>query len=91
MGLNSFKFANRSITSDDATYNQYLATIDPVTATRDALATQIKNALDAAAFADQPFGEHQEDALGAQARHIIDQVEDLAEGGHDHDGHDHGH
>jgi hypothetical protein len=88
VGLNSLKFANRSITGDDATYAQYLATIGPITTARDALATQIKNALDAAAFASQPIGEHQEDALGAQAQHIIDQVEDLAEGGHDHDGHD---
>jgi len=92
VGLNSLKYANRSITSDDATYAKYLATIGPITTARDALATQIKNALDAAAFAKQPINERTEDGLGAQARKIIDQVEDLAGGDHDHDhGHDHDH
>jgi len=88
VGLNSLKYANRSITGDDATYATYLATIGPITTARDALATQMKNVLDAAAFGKQPINERTEDGLGAQARRIIDQVEDLAEGGNDHD-HDH--
>jgi arylsulfatase A-like enzyme len=91
VGRDSLVFANRSITSDDVTYAQYLATLGAITADRDALATQIKSALNAAAFANQPVDEHQEDGLADRARRIIDQVEDLAGTSRDHDDHgDHG-
>jgi hypothetical protein len=91
VGRHSLRFANRSITSDDTTYANYLTTIGTITTNRDALASQIKTVLNAAAFANQPVHEHDEDGLGGQARRIIDQVEDLAEGRHDRDDHDHDH
>ena len=91
VGMNSLVFANRSIISDDTTYGNYLATIGSITANRDALAGQIKAVLDNAAFANKPVNERTEDGLGAQARRIIDQVEDLAESHHGHDDHDHDH
>ena len=86
VGRNSLVFANRSITSDDTTYNKYVATISAIATSRDALASEIKTVLNAAAFADQPVRDHGEDGLGARARRIIDQVEDLANG-RDHDDH----
>jgi hypothetical protein len=51
--MNSLIFANKSSISDDTTYNRYLATLGPITSARDALALQIKNALDGAAFANK--------------------------------------
>jgi hypothetical protein len=91
VGMNSLVFANRSIVADDTTYAQYLATLGAVTANRDALAIQIKTALDNAAFAGQGIDEHTVDDLAGRANRIIDQVADLA-GGQDHDhGHDHDH
>jgi arylsulfatase A-like enzyme len=81
-------FANRSIVSDDTTYNQYLATLGPIVAARDALAAQIKTVLDDASFADKRIDHEQADSLVRQARRIIDQVADLAgtehDGGHEH-------
>src|SRR5215471_16841417 len=73
VGRNSLVFANRSITSDDTTYNKYVATISAIATSRDALASEIKTVLNAAAFADQPVRDH---------------GEDLANGrDHDHDDH----
>ena len=87
VGRHSLAYANRSITSNDALYGQYLTKIAGVTSDRDSLATQIKTALDAAAFGNQPIDEHQEDSLGRRARKLIDQVEDLAENYHRADRH----
>jgi hypothetical protein len=79
VGRHSLVYANRSITSNDAIYAQYLTKLGTVTSDRDSLAAQIKTALDAAAFANQPLDEQQEDGLARRARKLIDQVEDLAE------------
>jgi len=79
VGRNSLVYANRSITSDDVTYGKYLAKIADITTRRDALASQIKTALDEAAFGNKPVGEHGGDELAERARGIIDQVEDLTE------------
>ena len=89
VGMNSLVFANRSIVADDTTYANYLATLGTITTDRDALAAEIRTALDNAAFGGQRVDEHAEDGLVGRANRIIDQVEDLAVG-HDHDhGHDH--
>jgi hypothetical protein len=80
VGRNSLVYANRSITSDDVTYGKYLAKIADITTRRDALASQIKTALDDAAFGNKPIGEHGGDELAERARAITDQVEDLTEG-----------
>ncbi len=91
LGRKSLVWANRSVTSDDATYAQYLSKIGSITTERDALADQIKTALNGAAFNNQPVTERTEDGLGHRARALIDKVEDLAEQHHDrdHDDHDH--
>lgn len=74
----SLVYANRSITSDDNAYARYLKKIGDVTAERDALAGQIKSALNGAAFGNKPISEGTEDGLGHRARALIDRVEDLA-------------
>jgi hypothetical protein len=91
LGRKSLVYANRSVTADDASYWRYLAKIGDITTQRDALAGQIKTALDSAAFAHQPVGEGTEDGLGRRARALIDRVEDLAEQHHDNDRHDNDH
>jgi len=77
VGVNSLKFANRSITGDDVTYGKYLKTIGDITATRDQLAAQFKTVLNGAAFGKSK-GEHENDHLIERAKRLIDQVEDLA-------------
>jgi hypothetical protein len=85
VGINSLRFANRSIISDDAAYGRYLTRIADVTSRRDALAGQIKLLLDQAAFGNQPVGVR--DNFVRQARAIIAEVEGLAGDEHGRDRH----
>jgi arylsulfatase A-like enzyme len=55
LGVNSLVAANQAITSDDATYQRFLAQIGAVTTERDALAAQMIALLNGAAFANQPI------------------------------------
>jgi len=80
VGRNSLVFANRSITGSDAVYASYLTKIADITARRDALAAEIKTALNGAEFGNQPVHEGGQDSLSHRARRLIDEVEDLAEG-----------
>jgi hypothetical protein len=85
VGLNSLRLANRSILGDDAGYGKFLVTIADITSGRDALAGEIKAALDGAAFGNQPIKEQQQDQLVRRARAIIERVADLAGGDQDQD------
>jgi hypothetical protein len=85
VGLNSLRLANMSILGDDAGYGKFLATIAEITSRRDALAGEIKAALDGAAFGNQPIKEQQQDQLVRRARAMIERVADLAGGDQDHD------
>jgi hypothetical protein len=91
VGLNSLRFANRSILSDDAVYGRFLGKIADITGQRDALAAEIKPLLDAAAFDNQPINERQQDQLVRRARALIDRVADLAHDDRDHGDRDDGH
>lgn len=85
VGLNSLRYANQSILGDDSAYGKLLTTIADITAQRDALATEIKTVLDAAAFDNQPVdGKGQ---LVSRARKIIDKVEDIGRNDRDNDRH----
>lgn len=84
LGRKSLVYANRSVTSDEASYMRYLVKIGDITAQRDSLAAQIKAALNGAAFNHRPVGEGSEDGLSHRARALIDRVEDLAEPKDDH-------
>ena len=54
VGVNSLVAANRAVTSDDATYQRFIAQIGAVTTQRDALAAQMISLLNGAAFMNQP-------------------------------------
>lgn len=85
VGLDSLRFANRSILSDDTAYGKFLTTIADITSQRNAVAAEIKLLLDAAAFDNQPIKE--QDRLVRRARSIIERVSDLAHDDHDQDRH----
>jgi hypothetical protein len=87
VGLDSLRFANRSIVGDDAVYGRFLGQIADITGQRDALVAEIKPLLQAAAFDHQPFDERKGDRLVRRARALIDRVADLARGDHDRDHH----
>ena len=89
LGRASMLYANRSITDVDTAYARYLSKISDITNRRNSLASDIKTALDAAAFGNRPVDERSEDGLGHRARALIDQVKDLAERDHRAENHDH--
>jgi hypothetical protein len=64
--------------SDETVYNSYENSITSLTAQRDALASQIKAALDAAAFDGQQIKEKQAKDWIDQAKSLIDQAHTLA-------------
>ena len=78
VGRNSLRYANRLILSDDTAYANYLATIGDIGGQRDALASDIKALLDAAAFSHQRIDDRQADQLVGSANKIIDKFKDLA-------------
>ena len=89
LGRASMVYANRSITDVDTAYARYLSKISDITNQRNSLASDIKTALDAAAFGNRPVDERAEEGLGHRARALIDQVKDLAERDHRAENHDH--
>jgi hypothetical protein len=86
LGLNSLRYANRSILGDDAAYGKFLGKIADITGQRDTLVAEIKPLLAKAVFENQPVNDHEVDQLVRRARALIDRVADLA---HDDRGHDH--
>jgi hypothetical protein len=76
---NTLKASTRAIAStDDAVYNAIENTITSYTNERDALASQIKAAFDAAAFDDQALNEQQAKAWIKQAQSLLDRAAALA-------------
>jgi hypothetical protein len=82
VGVNSLTYANRAVTSDDATYAKYLTTIGTITAERDQLASQMITLLNGAAFENQPINGSAAAPLIEQAQQLIAKVEGLAIVGH---------
>jgi hypothetical protein len=82
VGLDSLRFANRSILSDDGAYGQFLGQISDITGQRDALVAEIKPLLAAAAFDNQPIDEPRGNQFVRRARALIDRVADLARDDH---------
>ena len=81
LGLDSLRFANRSIVGDDAIYGQFLGQIADIGGQRDALAAEIKTLL-AAAFDNRSIDERNAHQLVHRACALIDRVSDLARGDH---------
>ena len=78
----SIKYATALIQSASAAYNSYLDTMADFTARRDALAEQIKAALEGAAFDDSPIRRGTAELLEAQANEMIDEMQHLAAAAH---------
>jgi hypothetical protein len=71
LGLASLKYANTSITTNDATYASYLTTIANITSTRNNLAAQMISLLNGAAFFNQPINPHRaRDHFSGEPAHI---------------------
>ena len=82
LGQASLTLATKAITSTDTAYAWYLSKIGPITAQRDQLAAEIKQALAAAEFDHHSIRDHHADRLIERARALIDEVEDLSKRSH---------
>ena len=69
--------------TDDSTYTSIESSIESLTTQRDALAAQIKAALNAAAFDGQPLNERSAERWIDQAQSLLDQASELAGGEND--------
>jgi hypothetical protein len=78
LGLSSLTYANRSITSNDTIYNNYLTTIANITSTRNNLAAQMISLLNGAAFSRRPIQPQQANNLISQGNQLISNVQSLA-------------
>ena len=77
--MDTLTASTRAIQStDESVYNSIESSIQNLTGQRDALAFQIKSALDGAAFADQKLKENDAKDWIAQAQSLIDQAHALA-------------
>ena len=80
-GMDTLKASTRALASNDAgdaTYTSLEGQIQSLTAQRDALAAQIKAALNGAAFDGQVLSTQQANNLIAQAQSLLDQAHALA-------------
>jgi hypothetical protein len=79
--MDTLTASTRAVAStDDSVYNSIENSISGLTTERDALASQIKSALDAAAFDGQALNEQEAKAWINQAQSLIDRAEALAAG-----------
>jgi len=72
LGRASLAAATRAINGDDASYAAYLSVMQRLTADRDALALEIKTALDAAAFQGRRLQEDHAERLAERALRLIE-------------------
>src|SRR2546426_2122179 len=80
-GMDLLTASTRALNStDESVYNSIESSIENLTSERDALASQIRAALNAAAFDNQAINEQQAKAWIAQAKSLLDQASALAAG-----------
>ena len=77
-GAAVLRASTRALTGDDATYATLQDQIAALTTERDAVAAEIRTALNAAAFGDLPLDEQQAKAWIAESQSLIDRAEALA-------------
>jgi hypothetical protein len=84
-GMNTLAASTRAVksgsTTDDSTYTSVEGQIAGLTTARDALASQIRSALDGAAFGDKPVNEQQAKKYIEQADALIAEAQTLASSG----------
>ena len=89
-GQDLLKASTRALKSgsatDDATYTTIESSIESLTSERDALASQIRAALNAAAFDGQPLNERNAERWIDQAQSLLDRANELAGGENDQNG-----
>jgi hypothetical protein len=78
--LDTLKASTRAIEAENGTYNGIEQTLTNLISRRDALAGQIRAALNAAAFDGQSVSQQQAQTLIAQAQSVLDQANALASG-----------
>ena len=80
-GTDLLTASTRALNStDESVYNSIESSIESLTSERDALASQIRAALNAAAFDNQAINEQQAKAWIAQAKSLLDRASALAAG-----------
>jgi arylsulfatase A-like enzyme len=79
-GMATLAVSTRALSSSDDTYNTLENQLSALGSQRDAVASQIKAALDAAAFNNQALNEQQAKSWIARAQSLIDQADALAAG-----------
>jgi len=80
-GMDLLTASTRALNStDESVYNSIESSIQDMASQRDALASQIKAALNAAAFNNQAINEQQAKAWIDQAQSLLDQADALAAG-----------
>jgi len=77
-GAAALRASTRALTGDDATYSSLQDQIAALTSERDAVAAEIRTALNAAAFSDQALDEQQAKAWIAEGQSLIDRAQALA-------------
>ncbi|WP_018266546.1 hypothetical protein [Methylosinus sp. LW4] len=77
LGKASLAVATRAINGDDASYAAFLSILQRLTADRDALALEIKTALDGAAFQGRRLQDEQAERLAGRASRLIEAVRSL--------------
>ncbi len=69
-----------ALTGDDTTYDRLESALSDLTADRDAVATAMRQVLEAAAFGGQPLNEQQAKSLIRQGEELIQRAQQLAAG-----------
>jgi hypothetical protein len=78
-GGDTLEASTRALTGDDAAYAALEGAIDDLTSRRDALAAEIRTALNGAAFAGQSLDEHQAKRWIHEAHELLEEASELAE------------
>jgi hypothetical protein len=73
-GMATLAASTRALTADDATYARIETAIADLTARRDALASQVRSALDAAAFGGTPIAERQAERWMEAAEGLLEEA-----------------
>jgi hypothetical protein len=81
VGLAGIDVSTRALVGDDATQQRLEDPLANLTSDRDAVAAQMRDMLNAAAFDGQPIDEKQAKRLIKEGKKLIERAEDLAESG----------
>jgi hypothetical protein len=78
IGLDAIAVSTAALEGDDAAYADLEDQLDQLTDDRNALAAEIRDALEGAAFGQQPLGQQHAKSLIAAGKELIQRADDLA-------------